>query len=180
MMGDALPALWALSKPRETLVRLFGARPQSVLEALVLKSDAGVHALFDSAVSGVVLIDGAGSIARANPAIQAMLMADVDLSAGAPAVGIFVPEDRAIAWETLQGLLAGHDTDRGMTARLRLADPAGDRRADIGCRPIYEKDGTISGLLLYVTDITAQSAGSTAGPQPGTAECRPLGGRRGA
>ncbi len=156
MMSDTLPTPRALSKPKETLVRLFGARGPGVLEALAQRSDAGMHTLFDGALSGVVLIDGAGRIARANPALGAMLLPDVDLSPGAPVVAMFVPEDRAAAWQTLQAVLDGHESDRRLSARLRLADPTPDRRADIGCRPIHEKDGAISGLLLYVTDITAQ------------------------
>jgi two-component system cell cycle sensor histidine kinase/response regulator CckA len=155
-MGDALPTSRALARPKETLVRLFGARTPAVFETLALGSDAGMHALFDGAVSAAVLIDCEGRIARANPALRAMLVADADLSPGAAAVAMFVPEDRAAAWRTLQVLLAGHEPERRLAARLRLADLAPDRRADIGCRPIHEKDGTISGLLLHITDITTQ------------------------
>jgi PAS domain-containing protein len=80
-MADALPASRALTKPKEALVRLFGAKPPSVLDDLAGRSDPAIRALFDGAVSGLLLIDVAGRIARANPALRAMLANDVELAA---------------------------------------------------------------------------------------------------
>jgi two-component system cell cycle sensor histidine kinase/response regulator CckA len=156
MMADVLPGSRALSKPKDALVRLFGAKPPSVLDELAGRSDPAIRALFDGAVSGLLLIDITGRIARANPALRAMLVDDIDLTAGAPAALIFVEADRAAAWQKLQALLAGRIADCRLTARLRLADPAPDRRADIGGRLLHEADGTVAGLMLRITDITAQ------------------------
>jgi two-component system cell cycle sensor histidine kinase/response regulator CckA len=155
-MADALPGSRALAKPKEALVRLFGTRPPSVLDDLAGRSDPAIRALFDGAVSGLLLIDVAGRIARANPALRAMLASDVELTGGAPAALIFAEADRAPAWQKLQALLAGRIADCRLTARLRLADPAPDRCADIGGRLLYEADGAVAGLMLRITDITAQ------------------------
>jgi two-component system cell cycle sensor histidine kinase/response regulator CckA len=150
MVGDASPG------SRATLVRLFTARPTRVLDDLASRSDAATRVLFDGAISGLLLIDRGGRIARANAALRAMLAADVDLAAGAAAARIFAPEERAAAWSKIQALLTGRSPTCRLTARLLLADPGEDRRADIGCRLVREANGTISGLLLHITDITAQ------------------------
>jgi two-component system cell cycle sensor histidine kinase/response regulator CckA len=115
-----------------------------------------MRALFDGALSGLLLIDRGGRIVRANPTLRAMLAAGVDLAAGSPAALIFTPDERAAAWAKIQALLSGRTPSCRLTAQLLLADPAADRRADIGCRLIREVNGTISGLLLRIIDITAQ------------------------
>jgi two-component system, cell cycle sensor histidine kinase and response regulator CckA len=149
MVGDALPG------SRTALVRLFATKPSGVLDDLAGRADTAMRVLFDSASAGLLLVDRAGRIARANPALRAMLHAEVDLSAGGVAVSIFAPDDRTAASAKIQALLAGRAEDCRLSAQLLLADPAPDHRAEIGCRPIHEEDGTTSGLLLHVTDITA-------------------------
>jgi two-component system cell cycle sensor histidine kinase/response regulator CckA len=156
MSGDALPGSRTPSTPKRALVRLLTGPPRTVLDDLANRSDAGMRVLFDHAASGLLLIDRSGRIARANPALRALLAEDVDLTAGTPAALIFTAEERAAAWGTVQALLTGRDPDRHITARLRLADPDPGRRADVGCRRIMENDGAISGLLMRITDITAQ------------------------
>jgi two-component system cell cycle sensor histidine kinase/response regulator CckA len=155
-MVDALSGPATQPKPKGALVRLFGAKPQRLFDDLAGRSDSAMRALFDGANSGLLLIDGAGRIARANPTLRATLAADVDLTAGAAAALIFAAEDRVAAWQTLQALLAGGKPDGPLTARLRLADPGSDRRTDIGCRLVQEEDGSVSGVLMRITDITAQ------------------------
>jgi two-component system cell cycle sensor histidine kinase/response regulator CckA len=150
MVGDALPG------SRATLVRLFTARPTRVLDDLASRSDAATRVLFDGAVSGLLLIDRGGRIARVNAALRAMLAADVDLSVGAAAAGIFMPNERAVAWPKVQALLSGRSPSCRLTARLMQAEPGDHHRADIDGRLIREANGTISGLLLRITDITAQ------------------------
>jgi two-component system cell cycle sensor histidine kinase/response regulator CckA len=150
MVGDALPG------SRATLVRLFAARPSRILDDLATRSDAAMRVLFDGATSGLLLVDRAGRIARANPALRAMLAAEVDLAPGAAAALIFAPDERASVWTKIQALLSGRTASCNLTAQLLLADPGADRRADIACRLIREESGTISGLLLRITDCTAQ------------------------
>ncbi len=115
-----------------------------------------MRVLFDGAESGLLLIDRGGRVVRANAALRATLAADVDLAPGAAAARIFTPDERAGAWAKIQALLSGRASSCRLTAQLLLADPASDRRADIGCRLIREANGTISGLLLRIIDITAQ------------------------
>jgi two-component system cell cycle sensor histidine kinase/response regulator CckA len=117
-----------------------------VLDDLASRSDAAMRVLFD----------GAGRVVRTNAALRATVAAGVDLAAGAAAARIFTPDERAGAWAKIQALLSGRSSSCRLTAQLLLADPASDRRADIGCRLIREANGTISGLLLRITDITAQ------------------------
>jgi two-component system cell cycle sensor histidine kinase/response regulator CckA len=150
MAGDALPG------SRATLVRLFTARPARVLDDLASRSDAAMRVLFDCAESGLLLIDRGGRVVRANAALRAMLAADVDLSTGAAAARIFAPDERSAAWTKIQALLSGRSPSCHLTAQLMLADPAANRRADIVGRLIREANGTISGLLLRIIDITAQ------------------------
>jgi two-component system cell cycle sensor histidine kinase/response regulator CckA len=127
-----------------------------VLDDLASRSDAAMRVLFDGAESGLLLIDRAGRVVRTNAALRATVAAGVDLAAGAAAARIFTPDERAGAWAKIQALLSGRSSSCRLTAQLLLADPASDRRADIGCRLIREANGTISGLLLRITDITAQ------------------------
>jgi two-component system cell cycle sensor histidine kinase/response regulator CckA len=156
MVGDANPGSRAPSNTTATLVRLLRARPAGVLDDLATRSDAAMRLLFDTADVGLMLVDAAGRIARSNPALRRMLAADVDLTPGAAAALIFVAEDRASAWETLQALLSGRLSDSRITARLRWPDPGPERGTDIACRAIHEDDGAVSGALISVGDVTAQ------------------------
>jgi two-component system cell cycle sensor histidine kinase/response regulator CckA len=156
MLGDANSGSRTPSNPAGTLVRLFGARPARVLDDLATRSDAAMRLLFDTAESGLLLVDSAGRIARANAALRRLLAAEVDLVPGAAAALIFVAEDRAAAWETLHALLSERLADSGITARLRWADPGPERGTEIGCRPIHEDDGAVSGVLMRFADVTAR------------------------
>jgi two-component system cell cycle sensor histidine kinase/response regulator CckA len=127
-----------------------------VLDDLASRSDAAMRVLFDGAISGLLLVDRGGRIARANASLRAALAADVDLAVGVAAARIFAPEERTVAWGKIQALLSGRSPSHRLTARLLLAEPGDGRRADIACRLIREANGTISGLLLRIIDITAQ------------------------
>ena len=154
-MGHRLPES-STARSKGTLVRLFGNKPSSVLDALASRSDTAMEALFDGAPSGLLLIDGAGRIVRVNPALRAMLVGEVDLAPGASAALIFTEEERAAAWHAIEAMLSGQGPDCHLMARLRLSDPSPDRRADVGCQAIHEADGTLAGVILCIIDITAQ------------------------
>jgi two-component system cell cycle sensor histidine kinase/response regulator CckA len=115
-----------------------------------------MRALFDGAVSGLLLIDSAGGIAHTNPSLRAMLASEIDLTPGASAALVFTDQERAAAWSKVQEMLAGRLSDCHLSVRLRLADLSPDRRADVGCRLIHEADGAVAGVILRITDITAQ------------------------
>jgi two-component system cell cycle sensor histidine kinase/response regulator CckA len=156
MAGDALNGSRAPSKSKATLIRLFGAKPPGVLDDLATRADAVMRALFDAAISGLLLIDRTGRIARSNPALRTILAADVDLAPGALAACIFDPDERAAAWHGVEAVLAGRRPDCHIAARLQLADPGPERRADISCRVIQEEDGSVGGALLRVSDLSDQ------------------------
>ena len=155
-MGDTVPGPSVAGKPKGTLDRWFGARAPGVLDALASRSDAAMQALFDGAVSGLLLIDRSGRMARTNPSLRAMLASDIDLSAGAAAASIFAEEERTAAWLTVEAVLSGRLDDCHITVRLRMADPSPDRRANVVCRLIREADGAVAGAILRIIDITAQ------------------------
>ncbi len=124
--------------------------------------DGVLRLLFDDAPFGALLIDREGRVLRANATLGQMVGRDVDLSPGALAEGIFAAETREAAWGELAPLLNGRQPQpKDFYSRLEGAPAGGQAVAEgmvvsVSASPLREADGTVSGALLRVSDITVQ------------------------
>ncbi len=162
-------------RPLKLIDRLAGV---SDLNPGIASDDAAlhgiIHLLFEDAPFGAVLLNRSGRIVRANEALRRMVGRGVDLSAGAPGEMIFAAPAREAAMEEITPALSGRpQAPRGFLTRLEGAVPQGEEseRAaiDVGntgatpdpmvsvtVAPLHEADGSLSGAMLRISDITLQ------------------------
>jgi two-component system, cell cycle sensor histidine kinase and response regulator CckA len=122
-----------------------------------------VELLFDDAPFGALVVDREGRIVRANPALQQMVGAAVSLARGMQADTVFAADRREAAWDEIAPLLAGRlHTTRVFVTRLDGTVHGGDARdpwepmVSVSVSALREADGSISGALLRIADITLQ------------------------
>jgi two-component system cell cycle sensor histidine kinase/response regulator CckA len=124
--------------------------------------DDVVELLFEDAPFGAMVVDTTGAIVRANEALRQMVGRDVDLTRGARAELAFAAAVRDAAWEQVAPVLAGRvHVPRGFVTRLEgaTADDPGvqsEPMASVSVAPLREADGSLSGVLLRIADITLQ------------------------
>jgi two-component system cell cycle sensor histidine kinase/response regulator CckA len=148
--------LAAWSRPPKLIDRLAGPGSEKPKAAI----DGILHLLFDDAPFGLLVIDRHGRIVRANMAIPSMVGGPVDLSRGAPASLIFAEDVRDAAWAEIAPVLAGRQhAPRSFATRLhreQVETAAGDATARVSLAVLREADGTVSGALLRISDLTHQ------------------------
>gem|GEM_PF-1234731 len=147
-------ATW--STPPKLIDRLAGSGPTKPAAAI----DGILHLLFDDAPFGLLVIDRHGRIVRANMAIPGMVDGPVDLSRGAAASLIFAEDVRDAAWAEIAPVLAGRQhAPRSFATRLQgeqAESSTGDATARVSIAVLREADGTVSGALLRISDLTRQ------------------------
>jgi len=131
------------------------------LIASLLESDGGGwRLLFEESPTGIALVDRGGRILLANRAAYALAgHADPLPSPGGALAELFHPEDRAKLETETARACSGLRPRQGI--ELRLAERRGADGAPVGCSvamvaisPLAEDDGTISGAVVRMTDIT--------------------------
>ncbi len=127
-------------------------RRQRLIDRLGGKLDPLVQMLFQDPGAGVLVVDCDGGIVRANETLRRMVARRVDLSPGAPAVAIFREADRV----ALRLALTGVSVPSSLPARLETAETDPDHMVDVAVTVLREEDGSVSGAMLRLTDITAQ------------------------
>jgi two-component system cell cycle sensor histidine kinase/response regulator CckA len=141
---------------------LFGQRtpprppPQLLIERLAQPLDDMLKVLFQEATAGVLIVDRNGRIVRANDALRQMLGRHADVSPGQPATGIFAPRERDDVWEELRPALEGRRAPRAFATRLDNDGGDLDQTVDVSGVALREADGSVSGLILRLSDITVQ------------------------
>ena len=140
---------------RKNLHRLIGA-PDRLIDRLAGPFDPLLSLLFQEAAAGVLVVDRAADIVRANETLRRMVARRVDVSPGMPSMDIFREAEREAIWRSLQPLLNGAQRSLGFAARLETADSDPDHMVEIIASPLCEIDGSVSGLVLRLADITAQ------------------------
>jgi two-component system cell cycle sensor histidine kinase/response regulator CckA len=135
----------------------FGRRRQLLIDRLGGNLDPLVQMLFQDPGAGVLVVDREGAIVRANETLRRMLARRVDLSPGAPAGAMFREVDRAALRQALAGVSAEGGAAAGnLLARLETAETDPDHMVDVAVTVLREEDGSVSGAMLRLTDITAQ------------------------
>ena len=102
--------------------------------------------LFDATTDGLLVVDLAGDVRRSNARAQTLLDG---ITPTGPAVGLFAAEDRVAVQAALTN-------PGGTPGRVRLAVPA-ERTVTLSVIALREGDGSVSGLLLRLTDATAET-----------------------
>ena len=127
-------------------------RRQRLIDRLGGNLDPLVQMLFQDPAAGVLVVDRAGGIVRANETLRRMVARRVDLSPGAPGVTMFREVDRAALHQALEGV----GGPSNLPARLETAETDPDHMVDVAITALREEDGSVSGAMLRLTDITAQ------------------------
>ena len=138
--------------PMLRLMAGFGRRPERLIDRLGANLDPLVQMLFQDPGAGVLVADSAGNIVRANDALRRMVARRVDLSPGAPVAAIF----REVDLGALGQALNGSGEAGTLPARLQTAQSDPDHMVDMSITVLREADGSFSGAMLRLTDITAQ------------------------
>ncbi len=180
LLGRLLTRMRPRPAPLRLIERLAGTAPAPVAGAIAIGAadDAAlhgiIHLLFEDAPFGALLLDPAGRIVRANAALRRMVGRGVDLSSGASGELIFAAAGREAAMEEISPALSGRPhTPRGFLTRLEGAAPVGedadrgageirdagdapDPMVSVTVAPLHEADGSLSGAMLRISDITLQ------------------------
>lgn len=106
--------------------------------------------------SGMLVLDRDGLVVRINDALRRMVSRRVDLSPGADAAAIFRADGRERISLDLKSMLSAERGAFKSTTRLDCADSDPDHMVELSAVAVREADGQVSGLLLRLTDITAQ------------------------
>ena len=130
----------------------FGRRRERLIDRLAANLDPLVQMLFQDPGAGVLVADGAGGIVRTNDALRRMVARRVELSPGAPVAAIF----REVDTLALRQALDGSGGPGNLPARLETAQNDPDHMVDVAITVLREADGSVSGAMLRLTDITAQ------------------------
>jgi two-component system cell cycle sensor histidine kinase/response regulator CckA len=130
--------------------------PPLLIERLAQPLDDMLKVLFQEATAGVLIVDRNGRIVRANDALRQMLGRHADVSPGQAATGIFAPRERDDVWEELRPALEGRRAPRAFATRLDNDGGDLDQTVDVSGVALREADGSVSGLILRLSDITVQ------------------------
>jgi two-component system, cell cycle sensor histidine kinase and response regulator CckA len=130
-----------------------------VIDGLAGPLDPVAALLFQDPSAGRLVVDRHGRILRASDALRRLLGPTADLAPGAPLTGLLAPEDRESAWRELAPVLRGHAISApARVLSLRLVGPLGEAlTVSVTAAPVREADGTASGTLLAVQDMSQQA-----------------------
>ena len=142
----ALPFRW---------VRLLRRRRSSTMLARLSEPlDELLQLLFHEVSAGMAVVDRSGHIVRVNDTLRAMARNEIDSAPGRPIIGVLCPQRRDEAWAELTPVLNGRRAPRPFVSVV--PGPAGDHTVDIAITALREADGSVSGLVLRLSDITVQ------------------------
>ena len=110
--------------------------------------------MFHDVAAGMAVVDRSGSIVRVNDALLAIARNHMDTAPGRPVIGLLCPHRQNEAWAELAPVLAGRRPPRPFVSVVSA--PAGDRTVDVATTVLREADGSVSGVVLRLSDITVQ------------------------
>jgi two-component system cell cycle sensor histidine kinase/response regulator CckA len=137
--GRRLSPAWRTSSGRRLIDRLAGP-PDDMLQALV--QEAGV---------GMAILDRHGAILRMNPCLQRM--GGCDNSPADRVSAIFCEQQAGTVWAEIEPVLLGIRPPRKFVARLGASGVTVEASSVV----LREAEGPISGIVLTLVDISAQT-----------------------
>jgi len=111
--------------------------------------------LFQKAESGIAIVTCTGRLMRINDALQQMVSGD--LSPGRHAAEMFGADRREEVWDELGPTLDGRRASRSFVAALRGEGASGGLTVRVMVVAIREADGTVSGGVVHLVNISAQT-----------------------
>jgi two-component system, cell cycle sensor histidine kinase and response regulator CckA len=136
-------------------------RPARLIEQLTRPLPPLLAALFEDSGTGALVLDRDRRVVRTNRCLDAMLapgatsLAAIVDSADASVEALFAAPDRQRVTAALVAALSGDPTPP-LQARLDAANPVAAPVVALSVTPLQESDGQVSGLLLRLTDISAE------------------------
>ncbi len=115
-----------------------------------------LHVLVQESSVGIAIVDREGRLVRVNEALRRMVDRSCDLSPGQPAQDIFCESGREALWEELSPALQGRLPPRNLVSVLRGKKGASEQTVEISAVALREADGSVSGAILQLTDISTQ------------------------
>ncbi len=144
-MRRRLARLWArLLPPRWLLGRLVAPRGEAA---------ALLGVMFEIETVALAVLDREGHILRASAGFR-RLVAATGADLPATALALFAPAERETLGRDVLAALNGADLATIGHRRATLLGPT-PRRVEIGCAPVREADGTVSGLILSLFDLSS-------------------------
>ena len=133
--------------------------PPRLIDLLAAQLDAGMALLFQDPSAGRLIIDRHGRLLQASELLRRMLGPAVDLSPGTPVLLLFAEADRDAVWTELGPVLRGQARAlpaRAFPAHLAVGGPE-PLLVAVTLSAVREADGSASGALLAVQDVSAQA-----------------------
>ena len=115
-----------------------------------------LHVLVQESSVGIAIVDREGRLVRVNEALRRMVDRSCDLSPGQPAHDIFCEKGRDALWDELSPALQGRRPPRNLVSVLRGKTGASEQTVEISAVALREADGSVSGAILQLTDISTQ------------------------
>jgi two-component system cell cycle sensor histidine kinase/response regulator CckA len=136
-----------------------GPAPRRLIDILAGPLEPALALLFQDPSAARLVVDRHGGIVRASEPLRRLLGPATDLSPGRPLALLFAEAEREQAWAEIAPLLRGQarlGPPRPLS--VRLAAPAPEPvTVSIAAVPVREADGTASGALLCLRDISQQT-----------------------
>jgi len=133
------------------ILRRSGSGRGWMIDQLAERLDPLTALLFEAPDLGVLAIDRAGHVVRANAWLRRRLHADADPRPGVLARDLFVPGDRDRVRAYLDDAISGARSPDPLAGRLPATD-GGEIPVLVTAQALREPDQAISGLLLRVAD----------------------------
>ncbi len=138
-------------------LRLFRRHPwPRLIERLSGPLDDLMRALFHDAPAGLLIVDRAGLIVRANAALARIAGRPAGIAPGSRADSLFSAAERREIWRELALHLAGKAAAREFVTRLVVAEGAAEAPVDVSVQVLHGADGKPGGLVLWFTDTSRQ------------------------
>ncbi len=135
--------------------RLQAAR-RPLIERLASPLDDMLQVLIEESALGIAVMDQDGRLVRVNEALRRMVDQECDIAPGRPVQDIFCEQQRGGLWKELAPVLQGHRPSRSFTSTLRGKGSTSEHMVEISAVALREVDGTVSGAIFHVADISAQ------------------------
>jgi PAS domain S-box-containing protein len=149
--------LWRAEEARHYRERLAA---RETTDRAIRCSEERYRAVFDNAPIGILVLRPDGVVLRANPAASSVAApVTSDGLVGANALDLPSVAQDAAAREVVAGAAAGQSSDGILTCQSRTGAPVTFRYA---VAPVLDDAGSVSEIVVLVTDITAELASQQA------------------
>ena len=127
-----------------------------LIERLAGPLDGMLQVLVQDSAAGVAVVDRHGRLVRVNEALRRMVECNCDLFPGQPAQDMVCERHREALWNELTPVLQGRRPPCTFGSVLRGQAGGADRAVEVSAVALREADGSVSGAILQLTDISAQ------------------------